>query len=47
LLAIDCFTCGETDPDQIADFLHEHLLKRMPDLKCLRRERVRRFITEA
>ena len=47
LLAIDCFTCGGTDPDQIAHFLHERLLERMPELVCLRRERVNRFITEA
>ena len=47
LLAVDCFTCGTTDPDQIADYLHERLLERMPELVCLRRERVDRFITEA
>ena len=47
LLAVDCFTCGATDPDQIAYYLHERLLERMPELVCLRRERVDRFITEA
>ena len=47
LLAVDCFTCGQTDPGHIADYLHERLLERMPDLVCLRRERVNRFITEA
>ena len=47
LLAIDCFTCGKTNPDHIADVLHERLLERMPKLVCLRRERIDRFITEA
>jgi len=47
LLAIDCFTCGETDPDSIATYLHEQLMERMPGLKCVRRQRVERFISEA
>jgi len=47
LLAIDCFTCGETDPDSIATYLHEQLMERMPDLECVRRQRVERFISEA
>ena len=46
LLAIDCFTCGETDPDSIATYLHDHLVQRMPDLACVRRQRVDRFISE-
>jgi len=47
LLAIDCFTCGNTDPEHIADVLHERLVERMPDIVCLRKERVNRFITGA
>ena len=47
LLAIDCFTCGATDPDSIATYLHDRLLERMPAIKCVRRERVDRFLTEA
>lgn len=47
LLAIDCFTCGETDPDNIATYLHEQLMERMPNLECVRRQRVERFISEA
>ena len=46
LLAIDCFTCGETDPDSIATYLHDQLIQRMPDLACVRRQRVDRFLTE-
>jgi S-adenosylmethionine decarboxylase len=47
LLAIDCFTCGETDPNAIASYLHDRLVERMPTLECVRRQRVDRFITEA
>ena len=46
LLAIDCFTCGQTDPDGIAQFLHERLMERMPGLQCVRKQRVDRFISE-
>jgi len=46
LLAIDCFTCGATDPATIATYLHDRLMKRMPSLVCVRRQRVDRFITE-
>ncbi len=47
MLALDCFTCGETDPDSIADFIHAALLEAAPDLHLVRRERVRRFLQEA
>ena len=46
LLAIDCFTCGDTDPDTIATYLHDRLVEQMPALQCVRRQRVDRFITE-
>ena len=46
LLAVDCFTCGQTDPDDIASYLHDRLMKQIPGLSCVRRERVDRFISE-
>ena len=46
LLAVDCFTCGDTDPEGIASYLHERLMKRFPDLLCTRRDRVDRFLKE-
>ena len=46
LLAIDCFTCGDTDPDTIATHLHDRLVEQMPALQCVRRQRVDRFIRE-
>ena len=46
LLAVDCFTCGDTDPELIASYLDERLTKRFPNLKRMRKDRVNRFITE-
>ena len=47
MLALDCFTCGDTDPDQIADFIHRALVEGAPNLNAVRRERVDRFLTGA
>ena len=47
LLAVDCFTCGQTDPDCIATHLHNRLIERMPGLTCVRKQRVERFVSEA
>ena len=47
LLAVDCFTCGQTDPEDIASYLHDRLMERLPGLTCVRKERVNRFISEA
>ena len=46
LLAVDCFTCGDTDPETIAAYLDEHLVKRFPTLKRIRMDRVDRFLPE-
>jgi S-adenosylmethionine decarboxylase len=46
MLALDCFTCGESDPDELADFIHEALRKGMPELHLVRRDRVERFLSE-
>ena len=45
LLAVDCFTCGDTDPELIASYLDEQLTKRFPNLKRMRKDRVNRFLT--
>ena len=44
LLAVDCFTCGATDPDAVADHLHASLIRAFPELVLERRERVNRFL---
>jgi len=46
LLAVDCFTCGDTDPEIIAAYLDERLTKRFPNVKRIRKDRVDRFLTE-
>ena len=46
LLAVDCFTCGDTDPELIAAHLDEQLTKRFPNLRQVRKDRVDRFLTE-
>ena len=47
MLALDCFTCGDTDPGQIADFIHQGLMEGAPNLNAVRRDRVNRFLTGA
>jgi len=44
LLALDCFTCGATNPDAVADHVHAALTKAFPELVLERRERVNRFL---
>lgn len=46
LLAVDCFTCGDTDPEGIASYLDERLMKRFPSLLRTRKDRVDRFLKE-
>ena len=43
-LAIDCFTCGESDPNVVADYIHERLAEAMPELELMQRNEVRRFL---
>ena len=45
-LAIDCFTCGGTDPNTLADALHSELLAAIPTLKLMQRTHVPRFLHE-
>lgn len=47
MLALDCFTCGNTDPGNIADFIHARLMEGAPELHLVRRDRVSRFLTGA
>ena len=43
-LAIDCFTCGSTDPNSIADYIHMALERVMPDLELQGRSQHDRFL---
>ena len=43
LLAVDVFTCGESDPDALADMIHGRLSSGSPGLRLFFRERVERF----
>ncbi len=43
---MDCFTCGDTDPEFIATYLDERLTARFPGLLRTRKDRVDRFLTE-
>ena len=44
LLAIDVFTCGDHDPEVVADSIHASLCDTVPGLNLLRRERIERFM---
>lgn len=44
LLAIDCFTCGTTDPNVIADYIHQDLTDHIPSIKMINREYHKRFL---
>jgi S-adenosylmethionine decarboxylase len=43
-LAIDCFTCGESDPSVIADFIQTELEQSMPQLNLKQRRVQDRFL---
>ena len=45
-LSIDCFTCGETDPNSILDIVCSKLHSAMPNLKQQKRIETKRFIYE-
>jgi deoxyhypusine synthase len=46
LLAIDAFTCGNTDPDRIIEIVEKSLSESFPKMTIKRRKRVERFLTE-
>lgn len=43
-LAIDCFTCGGSDPNALADLIHQYLTERMPQIILKRRQHQPRFL---
>jgi len=43
-LAIDAFTCGGHDPENIVDIIHEHLVSCSPNIIQMRRDTVNRFL---
>ncbi len=45
-LAIDVFTCGEHDPDIIADFIDSAINEQSPDVVLMKRQEVERFLHE-
>jgi S-adenosylmethionine decarboxylase len=44
LLAIDVFTCGEDNPEPLADSIHASLSTGIPGLRLTNRKRVERFL---
>ena len=43
LLAIDVFTCGTHDPEQVVELIHEGLISEIEGVTLVRKERVSRF----
>ena len=46
LLAIDAFSCGNTDPARIIEFIETELKNKYPKMNINSRKRVERFLTE-
>lgn len=46
LLAVDIFTCGNTNTREVMDFFIEELLKGFPEVKCVKLENHKRFNPE-
>ena len=44
LLAIYAFTCGKTEPETVIDYLLQSLLKEIPTLQVVNRNRTARFL---
>ena len=44
ILAVDCFTCGDVDPNVIADDIHDQLLAMNPTLCLVQRTELERFV---
>lgn len=43
LLAIDAFTCGDSDPDVIIDIIDNKLISEMKNIKLISRKKINRF----
>lgn len=46
ILAVDCFTCGGVNPNQIADDIHQQILIENPDICLVQRTEIERFIVD-
>ena len=44
ILAVDCFTCGGVDPNDIVDDIHEQLVAANPILSLVQRTEIDRFV---
>ena len=44
VLAVDCFTCGVTEPSGIADYIHTQLIEANPNICLIQRTELKRFI---
>ena len=47
MLAIDAFSCGDTDPESIIEVIEEGLREKYPIMKINRRNKVGRFVSES
>jgi S-adenosylmethionine decarboxylase len=43
LLAVDAFTCGDGDPNEIITFIHERLISEMEGIKEISKNEIKRF----
>ena len=46
LLALDVFTCGNTDPEIVAKYVKEQLENKYKDIKCVSHIKHKRFLYE-
>lgn len=46
LLALDVFTCGNTDPEIVAKYVSDRLQIKYPNIKCISFEKHKRFFME-
>ena len=46
ILAVDCFTCGGVNPNQIADDIHQQILIENPGICLVQRTEIERFISD-
>jgi S-adenosylmethionine decarboxylase len=44
LLAVDCFTCGGIEPDDIVDEIHMALQRAIPEIELVQKSQLDRFV---
>lgn len=44
LLALDVFTCGQTNPEIISNYIKEHLERKYPNIECTNHKTHHRFV---